>query len=85
MELERRAFDMRSCLEESIDLLAPRANEKKLDLAYEVMDGNTSEQKTLQPFLGRIESLYGKARRVWVMDRGIPTEATLKKIMKRTG
>ncbi len=38
MELERRAFDMRSCLEESIDLLAPRANEKKLDLAYEVMD-----------------------------------------------
>ena len=46
-------------------------------LAYEVMDGNTSEQKTLKPFLGRIERTYGKARRVWVMDRGIPTEATL--------
>ena len=46
-------------------------------LAYEVLDGNTSEQKTLRPFLKHIEETYGKARRVWVMDRGIPTEATL--------
>ena len=46
-------------------------------LAYEVMDGNTSEQKTLKPFLEHIEKTYGQARRVWVMDRGIPTEATL--------
>jgi signal transduction histidine kinase/HPt (histidine-containing phosphotransfer) domain-containing protein len=38
MELERRPFDLRGCLEESLDLLAPRANEKKLDLAYEAMD-----------------------------------------------
>jgi transposase len=52
-------------------------------LAYEVMDGNTSEQKTLQPFLDRIEKSYGQARRVWVMDRGIPTEATLKKMRER--
>jgi transposase len=47
-------------------------------LAYEVMPGNTGEQKTLRGFLDRIESDYGKARRVWMMDRGIPTEATLK-------
>jgi transposase len=52
-------------------------------LGYEVMDGNTSEQKTLQPFLDRIEKSYGQARRVWVMDRGIPTEATLKKMRER--
>ena len=52
-------------------------------LAYEVMDGNTSEQKTLQPFPDRIEKAYGQARRVWVMDRGIPTEATLKKMRER--
>ena len=52
-------------------------------LAYEVMDGNTSEQKTLQPFLDRIEKSYGKARRVWVMDRGIPTEATLAHLRER--
>lgn len=49
-------------------------------LAYEAMDGNTSEQKTLRPFLDRIEAAYGKARRVWVMDRGIPTEATLQEM-----
>lgn len=52
-------------------------------LAYEVMDGNTSEHKTLKPFLDRIEKAYGQARRVWVMDRGIPTEATLKEMRER--
>jgi len=46
-------------------------------LAYEVMDGNTSEQKTLRPFLDRIENMYGKAQRVWVMDRGMVSEANL--------
>ena len=46
-------------------------------LAYEVMDGNTSDKTTLRGFLEKIESLYGKARRVWLMDRGIPTEAVL--------
>ena len=49
-------------------------------LAYEVMDGNTSEHKTLRPFLEHIEKTYGKARRVWVMDRGIPTEAILREM-----
>jgi transposase len=46
-------------------------------LAYEVMDGNTSDRATLRGFLDKIESTYGKAKRMWVMDRGIPTEATL--------
>jgi transposase len=46
-------------------------------LAYEVLDGNTSDRTTLRGFLNRIETAYGKARRVWVMDRGIPTEALL--------
>ena len=46
-------------------------------LAYEVMDGNTSDKTTLRGFLERIEQTYGQARRVWVMDRGIPTEAVL--------
>lgn len=48
-----------------------------LPLAYEVMPGNTSDKTTLRSFLSMIESLYGKARRVWVMDRGIPTEEVL--------
>src|SRR5215468_3382227 len=48
-----------------------------LPLAYEVMDGNTSDRTTLRNFLDKIETSYGRARRVWVMDRGIPTEAVL--------
>jgi len=51
-----------------------------LPLAYEVMAGNTSEKTTLRTFLDSIESQYGKARRVWLMDRGIPTEALLQEI-----
>jgi transposase len=49
-----------------------------LPLAYEVMKGNTSDRTTLPGFLKKIEETYGKARRVWVMDRGVPTEAILK-------
>jgi hypothetical protein len=48
-----------------------------LPLAYEVLPGNTKDDQTLQQFLAKIERQYGKARRVWVMDRGIPTEAVL--------
>jgi hypothetical protein len=46
-------------------------------LAYEVMAGNTSDRTTLREFLKKIEMLYGKAERIWVMDRGIPTEEVL--------
>jgi transposase len=49
-------------------------------LAYEVMNGNTSDRATLRGFLSEIEQTYGKARRVWVMDRGIPSEAILKEM-----
>jgi hypothetical protein len=48
-----------------------------LPLAYEVLPGNTADSKTLRTFLSKIEKQYGKARRVWVMDRGVPTEAVL--------
>jgi len=46
-------------------------------IGYEVLPGNTLDKTTLRFFLEKIESMYGKARRVWVMDRGIPTEETL--------
>ncbi len=49
-------------------------------LAYEVMDGNTSDKSTLRGFLDKIESVYGRARRIWLMDRGIPTEAILREM-----
>jgi transposase len=48
-----------------------------LPLAYEVLPGNTSDRTTLRGFLDRIEQQYGKAKRVWLMDRGVPTEETL--------
>ncbi len=46
-------------------------------IAYEVLPGNTQDKTTLGDFLARIENAYGKAERVWVMDRGIPTEEVL--------
>ena len=46
-------------------------------LAYETFKGNTSDKTTLKQFLEKIEQLYGKANRVWVMDRGIPTEEVI--------
>jgi hypothetical protein len=49
-------------------------------LAYEVMAGNTSDRTTLRGFLAKIEAQYGQARRVWVMDRGIPSEEVLEEM-----
>lgn len=49
-------------------------------VAYEVMPGNTSDKTTLPEFLGKIEGQYGKMNRLWIMDRGIPTEASLEQM-----
>jgi transposase len=49
-------------------------------LAYEVLPGNTSDKTTLRSFLQKIESQYGRAQRIWVMDRGIPTEDVLEEM-----
>jgi len=46
-------------------------------IGYEVLPGNTLGKTTLRMFLDKVESMYGKVRRVWMMDRGIPTEETL--------
>lgn len=53
-------------------------------LAYEVMAGNTLDNSTLEGFVERIEGQYGQAQRIWVMDRGIPTEAVLEKLRSRS-
>jgi transposase len=49
-------------------------------LSYEVMSGDTADSITLSDFLDRIEQHYGRANRIWVMDRGIPTEDSLAKM-----
>jgi len=46
-------------------------------LGYEVLPGNTADCTTLRDMLRKIEAQYGKANRVWVMDRGIPSEEVL--------
>ncbi len=53
-------------------------------LAYEVMPGNTADKTTLRGFLQKIEGQYGKADRVWVVDRGIPTEEVLSEMRGAT-
>ena len=53
-------------------------------LAYEVLAGNTQDKQTLRSFLDKIERLYGKAQRIWVMDRGIPTEEVLEEMRAST-
>ena len=54
-----------------------------LPLTYEVLAGNTADSTTLPQFLERVETLHGKARRIWVMDRGIPTAAHLSLMRER--
>jgi len=49
-------------------------------LAYDVMAGNTADKTTLREFLQKIERQYGRAERIWVMDRGIPTEEVLEEM-----
>jgi transposase len=54
-----------------------------LPVAYEVLAGNTSDKTTLKSFLQKIEEEYGRVRRTWVMDRGIPTEEVLEEMRQK--
>jgi len=51
-------------------------------LAYEILPGNTSDKTTLRAFLRKIEAQYGKLNRIWIMDRGIPTEEVLEEMRR---
>lgn len=53
-----------------------------LPLAYEMMPGNTVDNQTLREMLGTITRRYGRADRIWVMDRGIPTEEVLAELRR---
>jgi len=65
------------CLQVTIALIV---TPEGFPLNYEVLPGNTNETTTLRDFIEKIEKRYGKADRVWIMDRGIPTEATLREM-----
>jgi len=51
-------------------------------LAYDVLPGNTTDKTTLRDFLKKIRDQYGEAERIWIMDRGIPTEEVLEEMRK---
>lgn len=48
-----------------------------------MLPGNTTDKTTLPEFLAKIEAQYGQAERIWVMDRGIPTEDILQHLRER--
>lgn len=58
-------------------MLALVVTPEGLPLADDVMPGNTQDKQTLKEFIARLEALHGKADRIGIMDRGIPTEETL--------
>ena len=56
-----------------------------MPLGYEVFDGNRGDSTTVQQMVERIEGKYGRANRVWVMDRGMVSEKNLAFIRERNG
>jgi len=56
-----------------------------IPLGYEVFDGNTNDSTTVERIVGAMEKKYGQANRVWVMDRGMVSEANLKFLCERGG
>ena len=58
-------------------ILALVVTPEGLPLAYEMLPGNTADKTTLREMLATIQRRYGAAERIWVMDRGVPTEAVL--------
>lgn len=56
-----------------------------MPLGYEVFDGNTHDSTTVEQMVKAMEKKYGQANRVWVMDRGMVSEANLKFLRDRGG
>lgn len=54
-----------------------------LPIGYEVFDGNKRDVTTLEDIVELMETKYGKARRIWVFDRGIVSEQNLNYLMGR--
>lgn len=72
----------RDCLQLILALIV---NAEGFPCSYEVFNGNRADVTTLEVILRTVERKYGKARRIWVMDRGVVSEANLEAIRKRGG
>src|SRR5437763_14850987 len=66
-------------------VIALIVNSEGFLLSYETFNGNRADVSTMETILRMVERKYGKARRVWVFDRGIVSEANLAAIRKRGG
>lgn len=56
-----------------------------IPLGYEVFDGNTNDSRTVETIVQAMETKYGRANRIWVMDRGMVSEDNLKFLRQRGG
>src|SRR3990172_3726867 len=70
------------CLQVCIGLVV---TDEGMPLGYEVFDGNTHDSKTVEQIVEAMESKYGQAHRIWVMDRGMVSEANLAFLRSRGG
>lgn len=66
-------------------VIALIVNSEGFPFSYETFDGNRADVSTMEAVLRMVERKYGKARRVWVMDRGIMSEENLQAIRRRGG
>jgi transposase len=66
-------------------VIALIVNNEGFPFSYETFDGNRADVSTMETILRMVERKYGKARRIWVMDRGIVSEENLAAIRKRDG
>jgi transposase len=66
-------------------VIALIVNNEGFPFSYETFDGNRSDVSTMETILRMVERKYGKARRIWVFDRGIVSEENLAAIRKRGG
>jgi transposase len=66
-------------------VIALIVNSEGFPFSYETFDGNRADVSTMETILRMVERKYGKARRIWVMDRGIVSEENLKAIRSRGG
>lgn len=66
-------------------VIALIVNSEGFPFSYETFDGNRADVSTMETILRMVERKYGKARRIWVMDRGVVSEENLAAIRKRGG
>src|SRR5215510_7153614 len=66
-------------------VIALIVNQDGFPFSYETFNGNRADVSTMEVILRMVERKYGKARRIWVMDRGIVSEENLAAIRKRGG